>query len=214
MKRTTEPADRPLAAMTSAVVNGKSGELSGPPGRSLLAFLRADLGLTGTKPGCGEGECGACTVLVDGAAMLACRTTLGEVAGRSVTTIEGLASGRRLHPIQQALAEERASQCGSCTPGMALRAAALLAEGDDPGADWIAAALGRNVCRCGCYPRLVRAVHRAAAALRDPGRPEPGPGSAPAAPPLGRPRRRRRSPSRPPGTSPATRATPRPGWTR
>ena len=195
-------------------VNGSSRTVQAEPDTPLLYVLRNDLELNGAKFGCGLDQCGACTVLVDGAAMLACRTTLGEVAGRSVTTIEGLASGRRLHPIQQALAEERASQCGSCTPGMALRAAALLAEGDDPGADWIAAALGRNVCRCGCYPRLVRAVHRAAAALRDPGRPEPGPGSAPAAPPLGRPRRRRRSPSRPPGTSPATRATPRPGWTR
>lgn len=155
MERTTEPAATPIAAMTSVVVNGKSCELSGPPGRSLLAFLRADLGLTGAKPGCGEGACGACTVLADGAAVLACRTTVGEVAGRSVTTIEGLAAGARLHPVQQALAEERASQCGYCTPGMALRAAALLAEDADPGDDRIAAALGQNVCRCGCYPRLV-----------------------------------------------------------
>ena len=189
MKRTTELAARPMAAMASAVVNGKSCELSGPPGRSLLAFLRADLGLTGAKPGCGEGECGACTVLVEGAAVLACRTALGEVAGRSVTTIEGLAPGGRLHPIQQALAEERASQCGYCTPGMALRAAALLAADADPGDDRIAAALGQNVCRCGCYPRLVRAVHRAAAALSEPSQREPGPGPAPAWPPLGRPRR-------------------------
>ena len=175
MKRTTEPAATPITATTSVVVNGKSCEPSGPPGRSLLAFLRVDLGLTGTKPGCGEGACGACTVLIDGAAVLACRTTVGEVAGRSVTTIEGLAAGGRLHPIQQALAEERASQCGYCTPGMALRAAALLAEDADPGDDRIAVALGQNVCRCGCYPRLVRAVHRAAAALRDPSRPGPGP---------------------------------------
>src|ERR1035441_7885141 len=91
MKRTTEPAATPITATTSVVVNGKSCEPSGPPGRSLLAFLRVDLGLTGTKPGCGEGACGACTVLIDGAAVLACRTTVGEVAGRSVTTIEGLA---------------------------------------------------------------------------------------------------------------------------
>ena len=189
MNRTTESAATPIAAMTSVVVNGKSCELGGPPGRSLLAFLRTDLGLTGAKPGCGQGACGACTVLVEGAAVLACRTTVGEVAGRSVTTIEGLAAGGRLHPIQQALAEERASQCGYCTPGMALRAAALLAADDDPGDDQIVAALGQNVCRCGCYPRLVRAVHRAAAALHDPSRPEAGPGPAPAAPPLGRPRR-------------------------
>jgi CO/xanthine dehydrogenase Mo-binding subunit/aerobic-type carbon monoxide dehydrogenase small subunit (CoxS/CutS family) len=188
MKRTNTAAWL-TAAMTSAVVNGKFRELSGPPGRSLLAFLRADLGLTGTKPGCGEGECGACTVLVDGAAMLACRTTLGEAAGRSVTTIEGLAAGGRLHPIQQALVEERASQCGYCTPGMALRAAALLAADADPGDDQIVAALEQNVCRCGCYPRLVRAVHRAAVLLSDLSQREPGPGPAPAAQALGRPRR-------------------------
>jgi aerobic-type carbon monoxide dehydrogenase small subunit (CoxS/CutS family) len=115
---------------SSALVNGTPCELGGPAGRSLLALLRADLGLTGVKPGCGEGECGACTVLVDGAPVLACQTTLAEVAGRAVTTIEGLASGGRLHPVQQALAEQQASQCGYCTPGMALRAAALLAADD------------------------------------------------------------------------------------
>ena len=162
-------------SVTGIVVNGQWHELSAPAGPEPAGVARADLGLTGAKPGCGEGECGACTVLIDGTAVLACRTPLGEVAGRSVTTIEGLAAGARLHPIQQALAEERGFQCGYCTPGMALRAAALLAEDDDPGDERIAAALGQNVCRCGCYPRLVGAVHRAAAALRDP-RPESVPG--------------------------------------
>jgi nicotinate dehydrogenase subunit A len=173
---------------SSAVVDGKPCELGGQPGRSLLALLRTDLGLTGVKPGCGEGECGACTVLVDGVPVLACQTTLAEVAGRSVTTIEGLTSGGRLHPVQQALADERASQCGYCTPGMALRAAALLAADDNPGQALIRAALEPNVCRCGCYPRILRAVCRAAGLLRgnaqQASEPEPG-----GVPPLARPRR-------------------------
>ena len=181
--------------MTSALVNGKTCELTGPPARSLLAFLRADLGLTGAKPGCGEGECGACTVLVDGTPVLACQTTVAEVAGRSVTTIEGLAGNGHLHPVQQALIQERASQCGYCTPGMALRAAALLAADADPGDEQISAALGPSVCRCGCYPRLTRAVHRAAALLSGPGQetslagPAAGPQPAPVPAQLARPAR-------------------------
>ncbi len=135
--------------MSTVLVNGKTCELSGPPAGKLLAFIRSELGLTGTKPGCGEGECGACTVLVDGAPALACQLTLAEVAGRSVTTIEGLAAGGRLHPAQQALAGERASQCGYCTPGMALRMAALLSADPDPGDEQIAAALEPGLCRCG-----------------------------------------------------------------
>jgi nicotinate dehydrogenase subunit B len=175
-------------AATSVVVNGERCELGPAPSGTLLALLRFDLGLTGAKPGCGEGECGACTVLVDGAPVLACRTAAAEVAGHSVTTIEGLAAGQRLHPVQQALAEEHAFQCGYCTPGMALRAAALLAADPDPGEDAICSALEPSVCRCGCYPRIVRAVRRAAVLSRDPGRQ----GSEPvptADPPLARPRR-------------------------
>ena len=111
--------------MTTAAINGKACELGTATGRTLLAYLRDELGLTGTKPGCGEGECGSCTVLLDGTPALACLTPLLDVAGRSITTIEGLAGETGLHPIQQALIEERASQCGYCTPGVALRAAAL-----------------------------------------------------------------------------------------
>ena len=156
--------------MSSTVVNSKTCEIS-EPDRSLLAFLRRDLGLTGAKLGCGEGACGACTVLVDGMPVLACQRRAGDVAGRSVTTIEGLAdaAGEPLHPVQQALAAERASQCGYCTPGMALRAAALLAVHPDPGDDQIAAALDPCVCRCGCYPVITRAVHRAAALMHGAG---------------------------------------------
>ena len=148
--------------MTSALVNGKTCELTGPPARSLLAFLRADLGLTGAKPGCGEGECGACTVLVDGTPVLACQTALATVAGRSVTTIEGLAVGGRLHPIQQALAEERASQCGYCTPGMIMNAYGLLLNNPRPTRAQIIEQMDGNLCRCGAHVRIVEAIETAA----------------------------------------------------
>ena len=171
----------------SALVNGKTCQLGRPPTSSLLSFLRSDLGLTGAKPGCGEGECGACTVLLDETPVLACQTTLGEVAGRSVTTIEGLTASGRLHPVQRALVEEGASQCGYCAPGMALRAAALLAAVPDPADEQVTAALQPNICRCGCYQRISRAVRRAAEAGGEPGPPEPEP--APAALALARPRR-------------------------
>ena len=170
-------------------VNGRACELAAGTGRTLLAYLRDELGLTGAKPGCGEGECGACTVLLDGAPVLSCQTLVDEVAGRSITTIEGLEDETGLHPIQKALIEERASQCGYCIPGIAMRAAALLSSDPDPDDEHIVAALDPNLCRCGCYLRLVRAVHRAAALARgtDGGR-------APAEmtldqPELGRPRR-------------------------
>ena len=170
------------------VVNGEKRELGAAPSGTLLALLRSDLGLTGAKPGCGEGECGACTVLVDGTPVLACQTAATEVAGHSVTTIEGLAARQRLHPVQQALAEEHAFQCGYCTPGFALRAAALLAADPDPDEAAISAALEPSVCRCGCYPRIARAVRRAAVLLRDPG--QQGSGPVPRSdPPLARPRR-------------------------
>lgn len=154
--------------MALVVVNGVAHQVDGPAG-TLIGWLRGTLGLTGTKPGCGEGECGACTVLVDGEPVLSCQATVDDVGGRTVTTVEGLATDSRLHPAQQALAEERASQCGYCTPAMALRTAALLERTPDPDDTAIAVALGPNLCRCGCYPRLRRAVHRAAALGRQPG---------------------------------------------
>lgn len=156
--------------MPVIVVNGESYELDSDAGGQLLGWLRGPLGLTGTKPGCGEGECGACTVLVDGAPVLSCRTPVRDVIGAAITTIEGLAAGGRLHPMQQALIDEHASQCGYCTPGMALRAAALLETDPDPDDDRIAAALEPNLCRCGCYSRIERAVHRGAV-LRQAGGP-------------------------------------------
>jgi aerobic-type carbon monoxide dehydrogenase small subunit (CoxS/CutS family) len=133
--------------------------------RNLLSYLRHDLGLTGTKRGCGEGLCGACTVLVDGQALRACQTTVGEVAGGSLTTIEGLAQDGALHPVQQAFVDETAMQCGYCTPGFIMAAVALLSRERNPGGDQIREALAENMCRCGTYQRIQRAIERAARAM-------------------------------------------------
>lgn len=130
----------------------------------LLWALRDAANLTGTKYGCGTGECGACTVIVDGMAMPSCTLTLGEAEGRAVTTIEGL-SPDRSHPVQQAFVAEQAIQCGFCTPGLVMAAAALLARNAAPTEGEIVAALP-NICRCGVYPRLVRTVERAGRIMR------------------------------------------------
>jgi nicotinate dehydrogenase subunit B len=147
-------------------VNGEPRDLSGDPSRTLLFVLRDELGLTGAKPACGEGVCGACTVLADGVAIRSCVTPLDAVAGRSVTTIEGLgegmAIGGALHPVQQAFLAEGAFQCGYCTPGMVLATAALLERDPQPADDAIVEALEGNVCRCCTYPRILRAARRAA----------------------------------------------------
>ncbi|MGZ6695019.1 MAG: molybdopterin cofactor-binding domain-containing protein [Solirubrobacteraceae bacterium] len=150
--------------MASLLVNGvqRDAELSAE--RSLLVLLREDLGLTGAKPGCGEGECGACTVLLDGEPVRACVTASSAAAGRAVTTIEGPAHGGALTALQEAFVSEGAVQCGYCTPGMVLAAQALLARMPSPGAADIRAALAGNVCRCCAYPRIERAVLRAAGA--------------------------------------------------
>jgi len=143
-------------------VNGTEHRIAPEPDRSLLYVLREELGLTGTKYGCGEGECGACKVLVDGTAVRACMTPVGEVVDRSVTTIEGLASDGQLHPVQQGFLEARAFQCGFCTPGMIIAAVALLRQNAHPGEAEIRVALDGNVCRCGGYLRILDAVQRAA----------------------------------------------------
>jgi aerobic-type carbon monoxide dehydrogenase small subunit (CoxS/CutS family) len=149
-------------ASTTFTVNGSVAVVTAEPGDRLLDVLRHDLGLTGSKYGCGEGQCGACTVLVDGQALKSCVTRLEAVAGTSVTTIEGLARGDALHPVQQAFLEVDAFQCGYCTPGMIMAAVALLRVHPDPSPADIARELDRNVCRCGEYPRLVRAIQLAA----------------------------------------------------
>jgi aerobic-type carbon monoxide dehydrogenase small subunit (CoxS/CutS family) len=139
-------------------VNGASVRIDARPERSLLSVLRDDLELTGAKYGCGEGQCGACTVLVAGRAVRSCITSVGEVAGREITTIEGLAKNGRLHPVQQAFLDADALQCGYCTPGMILSAVALLAKTPKPTEQQIVTAMQGNICRCGTYPRIARAI--------------------------------------------------------
>ncbi|HUB08626.1 MAG TPA: molybdopterin cofactor-binding domain-containing protein [Myxococcales bacterium] len=166
--------------MTRFVLNGKPVEAADGPPRTLLYALREELSLHGPKYGCGEGECGVCSVLVDGQVVRSCVTPLGDAAGKRVTTIEGLAPPGRLHPVQAAFAELGAMQCGYCTPGMALAAAALLETNADPSEAAIKAALEGNVCRCGTYPRIVRAVRLASEIARGV-KPAPAP-PLPAAP--------------------------------
>ena len=145
-------------------VNGRPVRFDVDPQTPLLWALRDAANLTGTKYGCGVGDCHACTVIVDGEALRSCLITVAEAEGRYVTTIEGL-SRDRSHPVQQALVAEQAIQCGFCTPGIAMAAAALLQRNPDPSEDEIKAALP-NLCRCGVYPRLVRAVQRAGRVAR------------------------------------------------
>lgn len=143
-------------------INDRTYRVEGEPGDSLLSALRYDLGLTGSKYGCGEGQCGACTVLVDGQAARSCVTRLGGLAGKAITTIEGVGTGDRLHPVQEAFLEAEAFQCGYCTPGMIMATVALLRQIPNPAEEDIARVMDRNVCRCGTYSRIVRAVHLAA----------------------------------------------------
>jgi aerobic-type carbon monoxide dehydrogenase small subunit (CoxS/CutS family) len=148
-------------------VNGRERPVTTDPARTLLDVLREDLQLTGTKYGCGEGRCGACTVLVDGKRTFSCRTEVEDVTGKSVTTIEGLADGDKLHPVQEAFLEEGASQCGYCTPGMIMATVALMKNkpaADDAG---IVAWMNTNVCRCCNYGNILSAVRRACEAGRE-----------------------------------------------
>jgi len=145
------------------VVNGTRHRVEAGPDTPLLSVLRDDLGLTGTKYGCGEGQCGACTVLLEGVAVKSCITRLSSAAGKHITTIEGLASAGGLHPVQQAFLRAGAMQCGFCTPGMIVAGAALLASKPDPSEQEIRQSLEGNLCRCGTYPRIVAAVRMAAA---------------------------------------------------
>jgi aerobic-type carbon monoxide dehydrogenase small subunit (CoxS/CutS family) len=142
-------------------VNGERREAARAD-RNLLSYIRYDLGLTGTKYGCGEGLCGACTVLLDGQPVKSCMSTVGAAVGGSIVTIEGLAKNGNLHPVQRAFIEESAMQCGYCTPGFVVAAAALLDRAPNPSPDLVREALSSNVCRCGVYTRIERAVLRAA----------------------------------------------------
>lgn len=136
------------------------------PEDSLLSVLRYELGLTGSKFGCGEGQCGACTVLIDNQAVRSCVARLGGLSGKTITTIEAIADGDRLHPVQEAFLREEAFQCGYCTPGMVMATIALLRTTPNPSDEDIARVMDRNVCRCGAYPRIVRAVRLAAAQMK------------------------------------------------
>ncbi|HYT68336.1 MAG TPA: (2Fe-2S)-binding protein [Vicinamibacterales bacterium] len=147
-------------------VNGVNREIEAEPGDSLLSVLRYDFGLTGSRYGCGEGQCGACTVLLDGAGARACVTRVASVGAKSITTIEALATGERLHPVQQAFLETEAFQCGYCTSGMIMAAVGLLKTNPNPSEQDIARLMDRSVCRCGTYPRIVKAVRLAAERMR------------------------------------------------
>jgi aerobic-type carbon monoxide dehydrogenase small subunit (CoxS/CutS family) len=146
------------------VVNGVRQRVRSDPGRPLLYVLRDELNLTGAKYGCGEGQCGACTVLLDGAPVRSCLTPLSAAQGKPVTTIESLEQHGRLHPVQQAFIDTDAMQCGYCTTGMIMSSVGLLKKKPDPTEPEIRSALQGNVCRCGTYPRIVQAVRMAAKA--------------------------------------------------
>jgi len=139
-------------------VNGQVRRVDADPDRSLLTVLRDELDLTGAKYGCGEGQCGACTVLIDGAAVRSCITPVKSVAGKQITTIEGLEQNGRLHPVQQAFLDADAFQCGYCTPGMIMSSLSLLHRNPKATELEIVRAMQGNVCRCGTYPRIVAAV--------------------------------------------------------
>ena len=148
------------------LVNGKEHQAEVAPEATLLNVLRDTLGLTGTKYGCGEGQCGACTVLMDGSAVRSCRTQASAAVGKKITTIEGLARGEKLHPVQQAFLQVEAFQCGYCTPGMIMSAVALLNHTPAPTDKQIIRYMDGNICRCGTYERIIEAVHFAAAFSR------------------------------------------------
>lgn len=151
----------------SFFVNDRPVHLETEPDRRLLDILREDLGLTGTKEGCAEGECGACTVLLDGEAVHSCLTLALQLEGRHVTTIEGLSASGELDVLQRAFVEEIAIQCGFCTTGMIMSAKALLLKNPNPTEEEIRLALSGNICRCSGYVQIVRAVDRAARELRE-----------------------------------------------
>jgi aerobic-type carbon monoxide dehydrogenase small subunit (CoxS/CutS family) len=151
-----------MSTTIAFTVNGQKRSVTTESERPLLEVLREDLGLTGTKYGCGEGQCGACSVLVDGKRVFSCRTSVGRVDGKAVQTIEGLAAGDALHPVQEAFLAENAFQCGYCTPGMIMATVSLLNETPKPTEEQIRSGMNRNLCRCCGYQKILKAVRRAA----------------------------------------------------
>ena len=148
-------------ATITLLVNGSQKQAEALPDETLLSVLRNGLGLTGTKYGCGEGQCGACTVLLDGKAVRSCRTPAALATGKKIITIEGLSPNGGLHPVQQAFLDEEAFQCGYCTPGMIMSAVALLKANPNPTDGEIVQQMNGNICRCGTYPRIMAAIHKA-----------------------------------------------------
>ena len=155
-----------MSKITELNVNGAKHRVDVEPEKSLLSVLRDDLGLTGSKYGCGEGQCGACTVLIDGTPRRSCVTSAGSVAGLQVTTIEGVENKGRLHPLQQAFLEADALQCGYCTSGMIMSGVALLRKNPNPGTEEIIRFMEGNICRCGTYPRIIAAIKNAARMMK------------------------------------------------
>ncbi|MEJ2236669.1 MAG: (2Fe-2S)-binding protein [Gemmatimonadales bacterium] len=149
----------------SFTLNGDPVTLETDAARKLLWVLRTDLDLTGTKYGCGAGLCGSCTVVVDGQAVRSCMTGLNQVQGKDVTTIEGLAQGERLHPLQQAFYEHGGFQCGYCTPGMIMNAYGLLLGNPSPNRDEIVQGMENNLCRCSAYKRIIEAIESVSAPI-------------------------------------------------
>ena len=156
-----------MAAIRQLSINGRVYTTEADSESSLLFVLRDHLDLTGSKYGCGEGQCGACTVLIDGKSRRSCITRVGDVAQKQITTIEGLAQGDHLHPVQQAFLDEGAMQCAYCTSGMIMTAVSLLNSKRDSSAAEIARSMEGNICRCGTQPRIVLAIQRAAKAMNE-----------------------------------------------
>jgi aerobic-type carbon monoxide dehydrogenase small subunit (CoxS/CutS family) len=151
-----------MARITELDINGSKRRVDADADRTLLSVLRDDLDLTGTKYGCGEGQCAACTVLIDGQPTRSCLTKVGTLAGKRIVTIEGLAPAGQLHPMQEAFLEADATQCGWCTPGMILGAVGLLRKNPHPSEAEIVTGMNGHICRCGTYPRVVAAIQAAA----------------------------------------------------
>jgi aerobic-type carbon monoxide dehydrogenase small subunit (CoxS/CutS family) len=156
-----------MANVKTLRINGSHVDVDADAERSLLELLREDLGLTGAKYGCGEGRCGACTVLIDGAPVRSCVTALRTVASGEITTIEGLERDGQLHPLQEAFLDSGAMQCGYCTCGMIMTGVALLSKNPNPTRDEIVEHMNGNICRCGVYPRILAAVSGAAKVLKE-----------------------------------------------
>jgi len=153
-------------ASLKLAINGQTFHVDADPDAPLLSVLREQLELTGSKYGCGEGQCGACTVLVDGKARRSCQTPVSTVADKSITTIEGLAKNDNLHPVQQAFLDEGAMQCAYCTSGMIMSAVSLLSFKPNPSEKEIVDYMQGNICRCGTQPRIIAAIRKAATAMR------------------------------------------------